>query len=220
MAVLRVVGTDADHLLLLDTEGGGHRVAIDAVLHETIRQAARVGTSRLTPREIQDRLRSGASVEQVAEAAGVSAERIRRWEGPVLAERGRAVESGMRTRYARPPDGALSGPLGRLVTAHLDALGLIGEWDAYRGVDGAWVVVVRHERGKAEWRLQDGALSALDPHAEGLGFREPPRAVDNVRDVRPEVRTEARPEKGRARAALPSWESILENTQPPNAFPT
>jgi hypothetical protein len=209
MAVLRVVGVDADHLLLVDPDGGGHRVAIDAALHETLRQASRVGVSRLTPREIQERLRAGAAADHVAEAAGVSVERIRRWEGPILAERERAVDQAGRTRYSRAPDGAVSGPLARLVTAHLDQLGLTAEWDAHRGPDGDWVVTVRHERGEAAWRFADGSLTALDPHAEAFGFREPPRSVDAPRDI-----------SRKGRAQLPSWETIMENAPPPNAFPT
>jgi DNA-binding transcriptional regulator YiaG len=213
MAVLRVVGIDADHLLLIDPDGGGHRVAIDATLHDSLKQAAKVGTSRLTPREIQDRLRSGASLEHIAEVAGVSVERIRRWEGPVQAERNRAVDVALKTRYSRPPDGAVSGPLGRLVTAHLDHHGLVGEWDARRDPEGHGVVVVRHERGEAAWRLDDGALSALDPQAEALGWREPPRAVEAIKEPSREGRRTGR-------TPLPSWDAILENSPPPNAFPT
>lgn len=231
MAVLRVVGVDADHLLLVDPEGGGHRVVIDAELHDTIRQAARVGTSRLSPKEIQERLRGGATLAQVAEAAGVSTERIRRWEGPILAERARAIEQALKTRYARPHDGAVSGPLGRLVTAHLDQLGLVGEWDARRAPDGAWFVVVTHAQGQAAWRYGGGSLSALDPHAEAFGWREPPRAVEpprelpRSRDLRPEPAPDAPRETGResqrrGRAQLPSWDDILDNTSPPGAFPT
>lgn len=212
MAVLRVVGIDADHLLLVDTDGGGHRVLIDSTLHDYLRQSAKVGTSRLSPREIQERLRAGTPIEQVAEAAGVGVERIRRWEGPVRAERDRAVATALRTRYARPPDGAVSGPLGRVVTAHLDHHGLVGDWDAHRDPDGHWVITVTHDRGGASWRLDGGALSALDPHAEALGWREPPRAVDSVR----EPVKERRP----GRASVPSWDTILENSPPPNAFPT
>jgi DNA-binding transcriptional regulator YiaG len=214
MAVLRVVGVDADHLLLVDPDGGGHRVAIDGNLHDTLKQAAKVGQSRLSPREIQERLRSGATLEQVAEVAGVSVERVRRWEGPILAERARAIELALKTRYARPHDGAVSGPLGRLVTTHLDQLGLVGDWDARRGADGAWVVLVTHAQGQAAWRYDEGTLHALDPHAEAFGWREPPRAVDAPAPA--PIREVGR----RGRTPLPSWESIMENAPPPNAFPT
>jgi hypothetical protein len=205
---LRVVGTDAQHVLLVDADGGGHRITIDAV-RDALNAAARAGTSKLTPREIQDRLRAGASAEQVATAAGVSVERIRRWETPVLAERAHALDRALATRFARPPDGAVSGPLGRLVDQRLAMNGLLGEWDAHRGPDGDWIVTVTHDQARAQWSYNGVALVALDPHAEALGWREPPRAVDPVRERAP-----------RGRASLPSWESIMENSPPPNAFPT
>lgn len=208
MAELRVVGSDAEHLLLVDQDGTGHRVPLDDQLHAALRSASRAGTSTLTPREIQERLRGGATAAQVAQAAGVSVERIRRWEGPVLAERAHALDQARRTRYSRPPDGAVSGPLGPLVDQRLTNAGLRGDWDAWRGPDG-WVVSVVHDHARASWAFDGTALHALDPHAEALGWREPPRAVDPVRERSP-----------RQRGRLPSWESILADAPPPNAFPT
>lgn len=207
MADLRVAGSDAEHLLLVDEQGATHRVRLDEHLHRALRDASRAGTSSLSPREIQERLRGGASAEQVAKAAGVSVERIRRWEGPILAERAHALELAGRTRYARPPDGALSGPLRRLVDQRLTQAGLAGEWDAHRDAE-IWVVSVQHAKARAEWSFDGTSLHALDPHAESLGWREPPRAVDSVRERSP-----------RGRGQLPSWESIMADAPPPNMFP-
>ena len=208
MSDLRVVGTDADHVLLVDPESGGHRVPIDDV-RRALNEAARAGESRLTPREIQDRLRAGVTVEQVAQAAGVSIERVRRWEGPVLAERAHALERALRARFSRPPDGSVSGPLGRLVEQRLAMASVVGQWDAHRDAGGDWIITITHQHASASWAFDGVTLHALDPHAEALGWREPPRAVEPLR---------GRGAKGRA--ALPTWESIMENTAPPNAFPT
>jgi hypothetical protein len=210
MGDLRIVGTDADHLLLVDGDdvgGTGHRVGIDAV-REALRQAAHAGESKLTPREIQEQLRLGVEADQVAQLAGVSVERIRRWEGPVLAERAHALERAQRTRFARPPDGAVSGPLGRLVDQRLAQAGVLASWDAYRDPNGGWIVAATHDHATARWGYDGSSLTALDPHAEALGWREPPRAIDPVRG------------RSRARTAIPSWEAIMENAPPPNAFPT
>jgi hypothetical protein len=46
----------------------------------------------LRPKDIQARIRAGASVEQVAEAAGESVSRVERFAHPVLLERSRAAE--------------------------------------------------------------------------------------------------------------------------------
>jgi hypothetical protein len=207
MSDLRVVGTDADHVLLVDSESGGHRVAINEV-RRALNEAARAGDSRLTPREIQERLRAGMTVEQVAHAAAVSIERVRRWEGPVLAERAHALERALRARFSRPPDGAVSGPLGRLVEQRLALACVVGQWDAHRDVGDEWVVTITHQHASASWAFDGVTLHALDPHAEALGWREPPRAVEPLRG------------RTKGRASLPSWETIMENTPPPNAFPT
>lgn len=49
-------------------------------------------TNVLSPKEIQARIRAGASVEQVAAASGSDIARIRRFAHPVLLERSRAAE--------------------------------------------------------------------------------------------------------------------------------
>ena len=46
----------------------------------------------LTPKEIQSRIRAGASVQQVAEATGVDVSRVKRFAHPVLLERCCAAE--------------------------------------------------------------------------------------------------------------------------------
>jgi len=217
MADLRVVGTDADHLLLVDDNGGGHRVALDDRLHGALQRAAHAGESRLSPREIQERLRAGASVEQIATAAGVSVERIRRWEGPVLAERAYALQRALATRYSRPPDGSVSGPLGRLVTARLDSSG------AFYKLDLANAACSFIASGSYPNSLSFIPKGTLDPNAEALGLREPPRVLEGGLDKGSDRGLEkSRAESRRVprRVVLPSWESIVEGAPPPSAFPT
>ena len=43
--------------------------------------------SPLRPKEIQARIRAGETAEEIADAAGIPVERVRWFEGPVLAER-------------------------------------------------------------------------------------------------------------------------------------
>ncbi len=60
-------------------------------------------TNVLSPKEIQARIRAGASVEQVAAASGSDIARIRRFAHPVLLERSRAAELQPRRRPAPAP---------------------------------------------------------------------------------------------------------------------
>ncbi len=58
--------------------------------------------SQLRPREIQARIRAGASVEQVAEQAGIPHAKVERFAYPVLLERARAAEMAQAViRYVR-----------------------------------------------------------------------------------------------------------------------
>src|SRR5919107_203039 len=93
---LTLVGVheDGEHLLLVDGSGSRHRLKVDEALRAAVRRdRARLGQlqieseGRLRPREIQARIRAGESAEEVAAAAGVPIEHVRRYEGPVLAER-------------------------------------------------------------------------------------------------------------------------------------
>ena len=85
---------DGRELIVVTDDGEHLAVAADARLRAAIRgDRPRLGQleiemeSALTPRQIQARLRSGESLDEVARAAGVPAEQISPFAGPVLAER-------------------------------------------------------------------------------------------------------------------------------------
>lgn len=217
MRALRVVGI---------TEGGGEFSVVleDPIRHERftvpadeqLRAAARGDLTRLgqisielesqlRPREIQARIRAGASVEQVAAAAGVPLQKIERFAYPVLLERSRTAEIAQRAHPMRA-DGPDTRTLGEVV-AH--TFGLRGqdyadaEWDSWKGEDGKWIVALSWRAGRsdnrAHWTFQPGAhggtVTAIDEHAsdliEGLPAR-PLRTVGPVIDIaRPEDPTPA-----------------------------
>jgi hypothetical protein len=205
MRALRVVGITEDGSVVLEDPGRRERFTVPA--DEQLRAAARGDLTRLgqiaielesqlRPREIQARIRAGASVEQVASAAGVPAQKIERFAYPVLLERTRTAEV---ARAAHPvrSDGPDVRTLGETV-AH--TFGLRGQdhteadWDSWKGEDGKWVVALSWRAGRsdirAHWTFQPGAhggtVTALDEHAsdlvEGLPQR-PLRTVGPVIDI-------------------------------------
>jgi hypothetical protein len=126
MAELRLVGIDDDgqHLLLTDDSGEQHTVAIDERLRAAVNgHLSRLGQltmaleSRISPREIQDRIRAGESAEHVAMSAGVPLERVLRFVGPVLREREHVADQAKRARV-----GAESAPNVAGEVCHLHAL--------------------------------------------------------------------------------------------------
>jgi hypothetical protein len=185
------VSEDGATLLLGTTKNAtkpSHLIPLDDRLRAAARGALAVtgdrAESALSPKEIQARLRAGASVEEVAKAAGVPAARVLPYFAPVEAERDRIVEEARAAvmHRHRGPDGIRQ--LGLAVDAHLaDVAGLKPEsvvWTARRRNDGAWVVAVtyaaRGGRRKAEWLWQTAGrvVSPLDSAAARLGAEAAP----------------------------------------------
>ncbi|QGQ19517.1 DUF3071 domain-containing protein [Cellulomonas sp. JZ18] len=152
MGELELVGLheDGEHLVLVAPDGQRYRLRIDEPLRAAVRRdrpqleqlrAEQAGT--LSPREIQARIRAGATAQEVAEASGVPVEAVRRYEGPVLAEREYVAEQARGTRVGRDAGAPV---LGDLVTDRLAARGVdltSLAWDAAREGGGPWTVVAR-----------------------------------------------------------------------------
>jgi hypothetical protein len=121
----------------------------------------------LSPRDIQARIRSGESAEDVARIAGVPVDRVLRYAGPVLQERAMLAQHARRTRLKTSDSGA---PLAEVVDSRLAQHGIDTEkisWDAFRREDGTWRIVATWPSGKATaqamWDL-DKARQVVSPH--------------------------------------------------------
>jgi hypothetical protein len=121
----------------------------------------------LSPRDIQARIRSGESADDVARIAGVPVDRVLRYAGPVLQERAMLAQHARRTRLKSSEKGA---PLAEVVDSRLAQHGIDSEkisWDAYRRDDGTWRIVATWPSGKATaqaiWEL-DKARQMVSPH--------------------------------------------------------
>lgn len=91
----------------------------------------------LSPREIQSRIRSGATVAELAEESGMDAAAIERFSGPVLAERAWVSEQA-RACVVRPGNEDLETLVQRDVRGKAE--GTLA-WDSWRRPDGRWTVV-------------------------------------------------------------------------------
>jgi hypothetical protein len=115
--------------------------------------------SPLRPKEIQARIRAGETAEEIADAAGIPVERVRWFEGPVLAERAYIADQAQSGSVRRAGDSAGPGPrLGDIVTERLSAAGTDpadGQWDSRKRGDGNWQVSLTFPSGGrlhvAEW---------------------------------------------------------------------
>lgn len=124
-------------------------------------------TPSLSPRDIQARIRSGESAEDVARIAGVPVDRVLRYAGPVLQERAMLAQHARRTRLKTSDSGQ---PLAEVVDSRLAQHGIDTEkisWDAFRRDDGTWRIVATWPSGKATaqaiWDLDKGR-QVVSPH--------------------------------------------------------
>src|SRR5206468_4611328 len=189
----------------------------------------------LRPKEIQAKIRAGASVEQIASAAGVDAGRVERFAHPVLLERARAAEL---ATAAHPvlADGPSVLTLLETVTGALVARGLDPEttdWDAWRNEDGRWTVQMGWKAGMsdnvAHFRFTPGAhggtATAFDDAASELidpDFARPLRPLAPIAELEfetsepqlpietPEPPPAPKPPRSRkSKPAVPAWEDVL-----------
>jgi hypothetical protein len=112
----------------------------------------------LRPKEIQARIRAGETVEEIADAAGIPVERVRWFEGPVLAERGYVATQAQNASVRRQGDSTPGPRLGDIVGDRLIELGADPEeaqWDSRKHGDGSWQVQLAFRAGGrlhiAEW---------------------------------------------------------------------
>ena len=226
MRELTVVGLDVDgKRIICETTDSGEKFVLK--VDDRLRAAARgdiagsnqtqieveVPKMTMRPKEIQARIRAGASVDQVAAMSGMDRERVERFASPVLLERARAAEL---AGAAHPvlSDGPSVLTLLETVSAALIKRGLNPDdttWDAWRNEDGRWTVQLSWKAGRsdnvAHFRFTPGAhggtVTAFDEAASELidpNFARPLRPVPTVAQLDFE---EAAPQPQQAAPAQP-----------------
>jgi hypothetical protein len=169
---------DGQAFVLADEVGRLLALPIDERIHTVLRAEPSSGAAVrgpahadipavLSPRDIQAKIRSGESAEEVARVAGVPVDRVLRYAGPVLQERAMLAQHARRTKL-RGAEKNVS--LAEVVDARLAQHGVDSDkisWDAYRRDDGTWRVVATWPSGKATataaWEL-DRTRQMISPH--------------------------------------------------------
>ncbi len=168
MQDLTLVGVhdDGEHLVLAASDGQRFRVRVDEAMRAAVRRdRPRLGQlqieldGKLRPRDIQARIRTGETAEGIAEGSGLPIEYVRRYEGPVLAEREFVVRQARAVRLRASAGGSAPPTLEELVSQRLSAREVDPDqalWDAWRVEDGTWVVTLTFTAGTRERRAQWG----------------------------------------------------------------
>jgi Protein of unknown function (DUF3071) len=189
MQDLRLVGVhdDGEHLLLSGAGGEMFQLPIDEALRAAsrppVKSAGAAAPIAMSPRDIQSRIRSGATAAEVAELSGLPLAKVERYEGPVLAEREYIAQQARKVEVASPSPGhdtyrSIFGDhpatLGDMVNHRLSAHGIepatVG-WDSWRRQDGNWTVAARFEpkrEGQAGIGEEPPALWTFNPGRRSL----------------------------------------------------
>jgi hypothetical protein len=158
---LTLVGLSEDglRLVLVSDAGEEFTLAADARLRAALRgEHARPGQleitmeSALRPRDIQARIRSGESPEQVAAAAQTTLDRVMGYAVPVLAERAHIADRAQRASVRRAAGEGSTRVLADAVAERLRSRNVdpaVVRWDAWRREDGRWTVVADYHSGES-----------------------------------------------------------------------
>lgn len=149
---------DGNSLILVSRRGIEFTVLVDQRLRAALRgditrltQLERSMESTLRPRDVQTRIRAGASVEEVAAAAGTTVDKLLVFARPVIAEREHiaslAQKASLRRRSSERATSART--LDEAALVHLRSINVIPEdvsWDSWRREDGRWTVVAEYSQ--------------------------------------------------------------------------
>lgn len=181
MIELELLGVNGDAIVMTSADGERFTLVIDDALRAAVRRdrlpvesvVPEPGTP-VRPRDLQTLMRAGASAEEVAATTGLPLDHVRKYQGPVLAEREWAVSQARTCRVGWERDSPVLGDLvvDRLATRGVDD-SLI-EWDAVRQGRDPWEVTVTFVQGaeerQARWvlDLSTRAVTALDDESRWL----------------------------------------------------
>jgi hypothetical protein len=182
MQELKVIGVENGALLVASDEGARYRVEVDDALQSRLRQSIpdRGTSRRVAPRDIQMHIRSGMSAEDVAAVTGASIDYIRKFEGPVLAEREYVIESALNvpvTMAVETDPLADGASFGSVIRRRLSESGAFSErWASWKEPGTGWIVKLTFTADEIEhdarWSF-DPKRQALSPlNAEAISLSQ------------------------------------------------
>lgn len=161
MKDIKFLGSDGDFMLLEDAEGQRYRLLVD----ETVRRASRgdsgpqLDAPTISPREIQEEIRVGRTIEEIIRASGAPEEYVRKFAQPVLDELNHAVLNALAVRLEIAGDRfnePTAREFGEIIKTRLAASGAgIERWSAMKAPDNGFYIYCEfeldNETKKATW---------------------------------------------------------------------
>lgn len=225
---------DGTSLILVSHRGVEFRVLVDQRLRDALRgdntrlgQLEKSMESTLRPRDIQTRIRAGASVEEVAVASGSTVDKVMVFARPVIAEREHVASLAQKASLRRRSTaGGTAGArtLEDAAGSRLRAVNVIPDdvaWDSWRREDGRWTVVAEYPvRGHATravftYDAQGRYITAENEEAQLLAGEIEVESIMEPEAVAPVRAPEPTPAPVREQpSALPNSSIVLGRAAP------
>jgi len=199
---------------------------VDDQLRDAVRNSQQLTNSGISPREVQNRIRAGEQIEDIAQALSVPTSTIEPFAAPILDELNYVLEAALATEVN---DGNKMVPFRELIDKEEPE----ASFSLHRE-DEKWVVTVSGSK-KMLWHYDNRArhLEPMDPNASSVAkvhasrdivtstievVEEPEEAPEaSVHDLVEELRSRRqrepiKPATAKGRASLPSWDEIVLGT--------
>lgn len=180
MSELQFVRVEGDFLVMKSGDGVEFQLPVDEVLRGELRQTTspKPNTSALSPREIQEAIREGASVEELVEKHGADNAYVSKWAQPVLDELQHVVASAQGVRINLAGDrfsDVTQIDFGDLIERRLKATSATDiNWSSHRQDQSIWLVTVRFElpqgAGHATWSFDPRKLTLTPENESALSL--------------------------------------------------
>lgn len=234
---LKFVSREGDYLVFETSDGVRARTLIDDQIRDSIRKVQSSESSSFTPREVQQQIRSGLSLSEVAANLGVPESAVEPFALPILDEIRFVLDAALNTTL---PDGPTMKRFEDMVlasdpAASFKAIKTDLGWEIVAKGNGtySWLFDLRsrviepnsesaRKIGKAN-SVRDSIFTAAIPVQEVVEVVEevevPQPEGASVHDLVQELRSrreqntqELKPHSAKGRAALPSWDEIVLGT--------
>lgn len=189
MRELNPVGREENSLLLVSADGERFTVQVDDTLMRTLKEHKVPDSSgqALSPREIQDAIRQGETIAQLAERSGTSLNLIERFAHPVLEELNHIVDLAKSVRVELPADrfnDVAKREFGLVVEDKLTAAGAENfVWTSRRTENSIWEVsiefVLGGNAGSATWTFDPRRYLLTPETATAQNLSNPTQVFDS-----------------------------------------
>lgn len=200
MKDIKFLGTDGDFLLLESADGERYRLLVD----EAVRRASRGETldkldaPTISPREIQEEIRVGRSIEEIITSSGAPEDYVRKFAQPVLDELSHAVLNALTVRLEIAGDRfnePTAREFGEIIKSRLASSGAgIERWSAMKAPDVGFFIYCEFELNgetkKATWSYDPKRLALAPENEIAIELSSKDRLTQTAPRLRP-VATES-----------------------------